>query len=50
VENSSFANNSNAIPEEEESTNKNVPIYIEDEDILSNLVCVIEATGYDSEC
>ena len=44
VENSSFANNSNIIPEEEESTNKSVPIYIEDEEILSNPVCVIEAT------
>jgi len=49
VENSSFANNSNTKPEEENS-NKNVPIYIEYENILSNPVCVIEATDYDSEC
>jgi len=51
VENSSFANNSNTIPEEEEeSTNKSVPIYIEDKNILSNPSCVIEATDYNSEC
>jgi len=51
VENNTFADHTfkpNTIPEEEEGTNKNVTIYIEHEDVLSNPLSV-EATDYTSE-